>query len=298
MNKCPFCRAEIEDDARFCLYCMRTLNEKKVIAYKQKKGLWWILIAVVVLCAVIVGAYLLLKGNTKTLPEQVNNLTPSPGITQTMPNETLPQEPAEDNENVMEPTFPIPTETENVPLIVTDPHDETTNEDPVEDNTAGKATEPPTQPPTEEIEEEITQQSRIVYDYRTATTADDFSAYYQNSGNDIVIIGVLQPATDGVYDIPAYIDGKKVIAIGANAFYGSSAKVVYIPETVRNIWNYAFYGCQLTDVYFRGESIYTESMAFEGNFNLHCSATCDDRSYRYYKDCAGAYGAVWIEWNG
>jgi hypothetical protein len=146
--------------------------------------------------------------------------------------------------------------------------------------------------------QEPTDQTQVIYDYCAATARDDYSAHYQNAGNDIVIIGVLQPAIDGVYDIPAYIDGKKVIAIRANAFYGCNAQVVYIPETVRNIWNYAFYGSNLMDIYFRGDSIYTESMAFDGNLNIHCSATCDDRSYRYYKNCAGSYGAVWIEWNG
>lgn len=35
MKKCPFCGAVIEEDARFCLYCMKELEEKAVIDGKQ-----------------------------------------------------------------------------------------------------------------------------------------------------------------------------------------------------------------------------------------------------------------------
>ena len=34
MKKCPFCSADIEDNARFCLYCMKELDEKTFIKNK------------------------------------------------------------------------------------------------------------------------------------------------------------------------------------------------------------------------------------------------------------------------
>ena len=37
MKKCPFCDADIEDSARFCLYCMRPLTEKEQIFEKACK---------------------------------------------------------------------------------------------------------------------------------------------------------------------------------------------------------------------------------------------------------------------
>ena len=138
----------------------------------------------------------------------------------------------------------------------------------------------------------------MVYTYRAARAGDDFNAQYQNAGNDIVITGVSEPAADGIYDIPAYIDGKKVIAIVSNAFSSSNAKIVYIPATVKTIWNYAFADCGLTDLYFRGNAIYTESSAFSSSIIIHCSASCSDRNFRYYKNSAANYGATWAEWNG
>ena len=37
MKKCPYCGAEIEESARFCLYCMQSLTEKEQIPTHQKK---------------------------------------------------------------------------------------------------------------------------------------------------------------------------------------------------------------------------------------------------------------------
>ena len=37
MKKCPFCGADIEESARFCLYCMRSLTEKEQIPPHPKK---------------------------------------------------------------------------------------------------------------------------------------------------------------------------------------------------------------------------------------------------------------------
>ncbi len=43
MKRCPYCKATLEDEARFCLYCMTSLDEKQVIvpaAHRRKAPLW------------------------------------------------------------------------------------------------------------------------------------------------------------------------------------------------------------------------------------------------------------------
>ena len=43
MKQCPFCQAQIEENARFCLYCMTPLEEKepaRIPAKKDKSRLW------------------------------------------------------------------------------------------------------------------------------------------------------------------------------------------------------------------------------------------------------------------
>jgi hypothetical protein len=148
----------------------------------------------------------------------------------------------------------------------------------------------------------------VTYIYRDAKYGDDFSVS-ANLENAVVITGVKTTAADGKYIIPETLDGKKVIAIMALAFcddkISSTVKTVIVPSSVKTIWNNAFANCyNLTDIYFKGNSIYTESNAFpetskrNGTLTIHCSANCSDRNYRYYKNSASYYDAKYEEWNG
>ena len=50
MKKCPNCKAEIEENARFCLYCMTSFEEKQpVLAPNQEKNKRWLYILAAVL---------------------------------------------------------------------------------------------------------------------------------------------------------------------------------------------------------------------------------------------------------
>ena len=55
MKKCPVCNADIEENARFCLYCMTPLEEKDVIVLpdKKKKRLTYIFIAALIIAIII-----------------------------------------------------------------------------------------------------------------------------------------------------------------------------------------------------------------------------------------------------
>lgn len=366
MKKCPFCKADIEDNARFCLYCMKPLNEKEVIPPPQRKKPWWLLAVAVLMLTVLITAVVMPKENgdsavnategvvspTESTQSTITQTQPTTGVPNTDPaatqNQTVPaQTPTEVTTPSSMPTQPVtqihttkPTTPTSKP---TQPSTQLQTKAPTVP--ASKPTQPatqvetkeptiptakPTQPtapvqtttpiqtsmptakptlptdaptaaltePTQKTTEPEAPTNEVEYTYRAARAGDDFSASYQNTGNDIVITGIAQPSADGVYDIPSYIDGKKVIAIVANAFSGSDAKVVYIPETVKTIWNDAFAGCDLTDIYFRGNAIYMESKAFSVNVTIHCSASCSDRNFRYYKNSAVNYGATWEEWNG
>lgn len=308
MKKCPFCKADIEDNARFCLYCMRPLNEKEVIPPLQKKPQWWPLVLVAVLLTALLAVVVLMPRGNRNLPTastgEANSSTgqTTEQVVETTDNSTqdtqgnhLPQTDAtteEPNAN-QKPTQNQNSNTQNTAENITpttpttEPPATTLPAETIEETTEPGETTAPEQPKVE-----------VVFTYRTARAGDDFSAQYQNAGNDIVITGISKQSANGVYDIPAYIDGKKVIAIVANAFSGSNAQVVYVPATAKSIWNHAFAGCGLTDIYFRGNSIYAEGSAFPTGITIHCSASCSDRNFRYYKNSAVNYGAIWSEWNG
>ena len=344
MKKCPFCKADIEDNARFCLYCMKPLNEKEVIPPPQRKKPWWLLAVVGLLLVLLIATVVMLKENADITADPTNDVvlpteSTQATIAQTQPTTGIPNTTPTTTQSQTDPTQK-PTDDTTPPVIHTQPATTAQTAPPTtpsskptqpatqvgtEEPTAptAKPTQPtapvqtttpiqtstptvkPTQPtdapttaptePTQQTTEPEAPTHEVEYTYRAARAGDDFSASYQNTGNDIVITGIAQPSADGVYDIPSYIDGKKVIAIVANAFSGSNAKVVYIPTPVKTIWNCAFSGCDLTDIYFRGNAIYMESKAFSGNVTIHCSAYCSDRNFRYYKSCASDYGATWEE---
>ena len=53
MKTCPNCKADIEDNANFCLYCMTSLNEKAFIATPKRRKLWILLAGILILTAAV-----------------------------------------------------------------------------------------------------------------------------------------------------------------------------------------------------------------------------------------------------
>jgi hypothetical protein len=145
---------------------------------------------------------------------------------------------------------------------------------------------------------------KVSYTYRPADASDVNSANYVNSGNDIVITGVSATSPNGEYQVPAYIDGQRVLAIMPNAFHGTDAKKVVAGSTVRVIWRNAFLDCvNLTDLYLAGEIMDLDAEAFPedrtGTLTIHCSATCHNSVMSTYKSIADYwYDALWEEWSG
>ena len=143
--------------------------------------------------------------------------------------------------------------------------------------------------------------SAQTYVYRAATPSDVGDSSYQNTDGDIVITGIDMLREDYVYDIPAYIDGKKVVAIGEWALSNTNAIAIYVPATVKCVGIGAFNYCMYrAEIYFRGDSVYAPSnpFDFDSYVTLRCSATCRNGDKGYYKDLAKSYNTTWKEWNG
>lgn len=369
MKKCPFCKAQIEDNARFCLYCMKSLTGKEIIASpKEKKRKWPLLVAGVVLLTICLCLLLAFcTGKEEPEPIQDNGTVTTtqaeefPGETSEKfdepPAVTLPQEtpgegiPTEDTEPVTEPTTkpaentgpttnptlePEPTQCDHN-YTLTDLLEPTCTFAGFNAYTCGKCGDsyqesitaaghqytPATclspkvckecgQTDGDSLGHNYTDgycircnapdpaEPKVVFEYR-AMGPNDYFGYISDS--EIVITGVKRTAPDGVYEIPSYIDGKRVVGVISLAFSGSGARAVTLPETVIRVNQNAFAGCDdLESLYIRSDALFLSRSAFSAPLTIYCSADCmvDDDLYGecYLKDIVRAYGAQWKEWKG
>lgn len=333
MKKCPKCKAEIQEEARFCLYCMTSFEEKQTIETPKENNKRWLIIIAAVLAVVLVVISIVLfasKGNVSNDSNNNSNISSfsSDSNTSTDNNDTdsieqqevsgessshsSNSQPQNSTNNTTNNTSGNTTtnststnsssqnnSTTNSTTTNNSATSSTSNNNKTENNDSGSSSTTTTTP---------SETTTITYIYRDAKYGDDFSVG-ANLENSVVITGVKTASANGEYKIPDTIDGKKVIAIMALAFcddkISSTVKTVIVPSSVKTIWNNAFANCyNLTDIYFKGNSIYTESNAFpetskrNGTLTIHCSANCSDRNYRYYKNSASHYDAEYKEWNG
>ena len=56
MKKCPKCKAEIQENARFCLYCMTSFDEKQAVDADRNTDKRWLIIAAALLALLLIGA--------------------------------------------------------------------------------------------------------------------------------------------------------------------------------------------------------------------------------------------------
>ena len=320
MKKCPFCNAEIEENARFCLYCMNSLEEKELIETPKERKRWWpVLLAAVlvlvlaVICAIVLPKEKNLSDKTQGTPQNQTNLTsqhendednaPSEDTTGSDENEQHTTPPVINEADISNSSGknPTPTKPATKPNVNNTPNSNNNSGDNNPNGKEEEEIETPTTPDEDPID------TVASYLYRDAKYGDDF-AVHADLENAVVIIGVSSPSSNGEYKIPETLDNKKVIAIMGLAFSDGAikdtVKKVIVPSSVKTIWNNAFADCyNLTDIYFCGNSIYVEGNAFApksnrtGTLTIHCSYDCSDRNYRYYRNSAIYYEAQYEEWN-
>ena len=88
MKKCPFCGADIEENAQFCLYCMTSLTEKEqILVHKKKKPQGLLILAAIVGAAVIL---LLLLFGKRAAPDTDGQTTDTSMISSTTEADSTP----------------------------------------------------------------------------------------------------------------------------------------------------------------------------------------------------------------
>ena len=338
MKKCPKCKAEIQEEARFCLYCMTSFEEKQTIETPKENNKRWLIIIAAVLVLILIVVGILLFAQKDTPNNEGNDTSTNSSISSDLdtPDSTTSSEQQNSDSQGNETSTPTSSNQTQTPSknegsttnnssgntttnnsstsgnsqnsTTNNTTNSTSNSTSTNSTSSGNKTESSNTSSSTSTTTTPSQTTTVTYAYRDAKYGDDFSVS-ANLENAVVITGVKTTAADGKYIIPETIDGKNVVAIMALAFcddsISSTVKTVIVPSSVKTIWNNAFANCyNLTDIYFKGNAIYTESNAFpekskrNGTLTIHCSANCSDRNYRYYKNSASNYDAEYEEWNG
>lgn len=322
MKKCPKCHAEIQENARFCLYCMTSFEEKTPIEAKKENTKRWLYIIAAVLVFVLVGLGIFtLAGKDNPSNSQSDTYTETETASTTDSNieegnfesEEQSGESAENEENALSSGYNqvmldnqggASSNKTNGSSSNTNNNTNTGTNTTSSKATNSKATSSATATSskatsstnsinsTGSTTSQVTTQPK--YTYVTATISNAYppeaNASYEPQ-NAIVITKVNYKESSGNYVIPETIDGKKVAAIMPSAFsdssISSSVKSVTLPSTVRTIWSNAFKNCyNLTDIYIKSSTIgiYTDAFpsASKRNGTLTIHCKRDCRNFNYY----------------
>lgn len=388
MKKCPYCKAQLQENARFCLYCMKSLDEKQPVSFSRKRNF-----LPLALVAVLLVAMLLILARCRSnpapaidaSPDEVTLGSPTTATTEAgkIPTTTEPQ-----SEEQTEATTPLQEEPTTSappgePVTPTSPTEPTTSTPP-EPTTSTPPTEPKVpqttvcdhqyqvtklvaatcttdgrstytcnlcgdsygeknpatghsyQPATCVLPQICTiceaegaealghsyqagncircqkpdpQDPRNIYEYRAVQPGDQLAVGSYDPETDIVITGVKLPAQDGVYEIPATINGKRVVAIRPLAFSGADPRKITLGKNLIYVAQNAFSGCYNVEaLYIRSDYLFLSRSAFipassrNVTLKIYCSAQCvvddDLNGDCYLKDMVRAYGGEFHEWNG
>lgn len=321
MKKCPKCKAEIQEEARFCLYCMTSFEEKQTIETPKENNKRWLIIVAAVLAVVLVIISIVLfspKDNVSNDSNNNSNISSFSSDSNTSTDNNDPDSSEQQEVSGESPSHSSNSQPQNSTNNATNntsgntTTDSTSTNSSSQNNTTTNSTTTSTDSSTSNATNSTPTNTQPKYTYIEATIQNayptGYSAMYAPE-NAIVITKVNYKEESGNYIIPDTIDGKKVAAIMPSAFsdssISSSVKSVTLPATVRTIWGDAFKNCfNLTDLYIKSsvigiyENAFPASVNRNGKITFHCKSDCRNFDFYYYRNIANKYDAEYEEWNG
>lgn len=314
MKKCPKCKAEIQEEARFCLYCMTSFEEKQTIdSPKEKNKRWLYIIAAVLGVAIIASSVFIFGPKDSSNKGKSDNSSVTENSSSTADSNENDGTKSDNEQSNESGDNKIPDSNDDKNKNASNDGDGT-NDKPTDD-TSGDDTPQNDNPGDDSDTDDTTDtppNTQPKYTYIEATFENAYPTGYSTiyaPENAIVITKVNHKEESGNYVIPDTIDGKKVAAVMPLAFsdasISSTVKSVTLPSTVRTIWGDAFKDCfNLTDLYIKSavigiyEDAFPASSNRNGRLTIHCKRDCRDFDFYYYRNIASRYDANYIEWNG
>lgn len=335
MKICPKCKAEIQENARFCLYCMTSFEDKQNIENKNKDQKLGIYIAICILVAILIGCavFFIVNGKEDSGEISTSGQSETDGNYSENTEYSAPSEQSEghsggnsyypsssgnyvpsNNQGGYQPNYNPSGSSGNNNNIINSSQNSSGSLSTVSQPSASSQPSEPSSSPSssESVSSSSTSTpsgSAVSYSYRAAQYGDDYNYYANIPENAIVIMKVNTASSNGVYEIPSSIDGKPVIAIMENAFGAANVKntvkTVIIPASIKTIWSYGFFYCNnLKEIYIKGEALFIGDSPFPPvsrrteTITIYCSSTCHNRNFTKWKNLAEYNNAVYKEWNG
>ena len=284
MSTCPHCGETLQEGARFCPYCMTSLDEKTVVLTHTSKKRRLLAVSAVLLLLIAVLGGILLWPTPGTPPTDAGGPTTTTTTSSTGENG--------------ETGTPVGGGASSGSTGSTG-------------NASGTTSATTVGGPSSSVETPVvTTPQAVTYTYITATPENAYPwdcATPTPFPDGVVITRVHGVAADGVYDVPATLGGKPVLAIRPAAFadVGEYVSSVILPASIRTVWSGAFPGCyDMTDVYFRSSVITVFVDAFPpsykrtGTLTVHSKYDCRDHDFYYLRNIVGDFDAQWAQWNG
>lgn len=270
MKKCPYCSAELLDNADFCLYCMRSLDKKRALNHTVKKPyLKYAVIGVSVFLLIGgISAFTVLKFRHKPKQKAVFNQENTSDVF--LPNKENPETGSENisgynNSLTQSNRFAAAkneASSENTSTGSADTSDYSTA-------AAAKSTGSSSSGSGSGSKYEASEISKSEKSHSSASSKSDAISNPDSSdeqpitsssdgqtdkpaqtweirdlGSGIEITGIETYNSTGNYEIPSQINGKNVVGIGFRAFYYERAiKSIILPETLTYIGDQAFAYC-------------------------------------------------------